>query len=101
MDTLEFVRLYRLTNEFNSLVFQRSFVEKTVKLKDKILLRKRSVIETVNDELTNRCQIEHSRHRSFSGFLANTIAALIAYYFFTKKPAIKYQTLHSTQLTVF
>ena len=76
-------------------------MEKTVKLKDKILLRKRFVIETVNDELKNRCQIEHSRHRSFSGFLANTIAALIAYSFLPKKPAIKYQTLHSTQLTVF
>lgn len=33
-------------------------------LSDKILLRKRSLIETVNDELKNICQIEHSRHRS-------------------------------------
>ena len=33
---------------------------------DKILLRKRALIETVNDELKNIAQIEHSRHRSFS-----------------------------------
>lgn len=72
-----------------------------MELKDKILLRKRSVIETVNDELKNMCQIEHSRHRSFAGFIANTIAALIAYSFFPKKPAIKYDAVHSSQLTVF
>ncbi len=33
-------------------------------LHDKILLRKRSLIETVNDELKNIVQIEHTRHRS-------------------------------------
>lgn len=72
-----------------------------MELKDKILLRKRSVIETVNDELKNMCQIEHSRHRSFAGFVANTIAALIAYSFFQKKPAIKYQPVKSNQITAF
>ena len=72
-----------------------------MELKDKILLRKRSVIETVNDELKNMCQIEHSRHRSFTGFLSNTIAALIAYSFFPKKPAIKFSPTNSNQLAVF
>ncbi len=72
-----------------------------MELKDKILLRKRSVIETVNDELKNMCQIEHSRHRSFAGFITNTISALIAYSFFPKKPAIKYQSVNSDQLTLF
>ena len=37
---------------------------------DKILLRKRALIETVNDELKNIAQIEHSRHRSFNNFIA-------------------------------
>lgn len=46
---------------------------------DKILLRKRAIIETINDELMNVCQIEHSRHRSFTGFVANLIAGLAAY----------------------
>jgi len=70
-------------------------------MSDKILLRKRSVIETVNDELKNICQIEHSRHRSFANFITNMVAGLIAYSFFPKKPAIKYQTTNSTQLRAF
>ena len=72
-----------------------------MELKDKILLRKRSVIETVNDELKNMCQIEHSRHRSFNGFIANTIAALIAYSFFPKKPSIKFEQESTTQIALF
>lgn len=38
---------------------------------DKAILRKRSLIETVFDELKNLCQIEHSRHRSPSNFIVN------------------------------
>lgn len=70
-------------------------------MNDKILLRKRSVIETVNDELKNICQIEHSRHRSFGNFLVNIITGLIAYSFLPKKPSIKYQTVNTNQLTIF
>ncbi|PJB57909.1 MAG: transposase [Bacteroidetes bacterium CG_4_9_14_3_um_filter_41_19] len=58
---------------------------------DKIMLRKRSIIETINDELKNICQIEHSRHRGFANFLTNIISGLIAYSFLPKKPAIKYE----------
>lgn len=72
-----------------------------MELKDKILLRKRSVIETVNDELKNMCQVEHSRHRSFGNFITNLIAGLAAYCFFPKKPAIKYETHQTNQLSVF
>jgi len=72
-----------------------------MELKDKILLRKRSVIETVNDELKNMCQIEHSRHRSFENFISNMIAALIAYSFFAKKPSIKYDLEKTNQLAIF
>ncbi len=57
---------------------------------DKILLRKRSIIETINDELKNICQVEHSRHRSFGNFLTNLISGLLAYSFLPKKTAIKY-----------
>lgn len=70
-------------------------------MNDKIMLRKRSVIETVNDELKNICQIEHSRHRSFTNFIANMIAGLIAYSFFPKKPSINYQTAKSNQIFAF
>ena len=73
-----------------------------MELKDKILLRKRSVIETVNDELKNICQIEHSRHRSFDNFIVNIISAIIAYSFFPKKPSIKFEKQpDSNQLACF
>lgn len=41
---------------------------------DKILLRKRALIETVNVELKNIAQIERYRHRSFSNFIANSLS---------------------------
>ena len=72
-----------------------------LELKDKILLRKRSVIETINDELKNICQVEHSRHRSFENFISNLISGLIAYSFFPKKPAIKYDVENTNQLALF
>lgn len=55
---------------------------------DKILLRKRAIIECVNDELKNMAQIEHSRHCSVANFAVNLVAALSAYCFFPKKPMI-------------
>ena len=55
---------------------------------DKILLRKRALIETINYELKNIAQIEHSRHRSVVGFTVNLMAGLAAYSFFPKKPMI-------------
>lgn len=55
---------------------------------DKILLRKRELIETANDELKNIAQIEHSRYRSFNNFIANTVSVIAAYCFFEKKPTI-------------
>jgi hypothetical protein len=56
---------------------------------EKILLRKRSLIETVNDTLKNVCQIEHSRHRKPINFLAHLIAGLVAYTRLPKKPSLK------------
>ena len=53
-------------------------------LRDKILIRKRPVIETINDELKNICQIEHSRHRNPANFLINLLAGVGAYCFFDK-----------------
>jgi hypothetical protein len=60
---------------------------------DKILLRKRSLIETVNDTLKNVCQIEHSRHRSPINFIAHLIAGLIAYTRLPKKPSLKIENI--------
>jgi hypothetical protein len=54
---------------------------------DKILLRKRALVETVIDQLKNISQIEHTRHRSFFNFVVNMMAALIAYCHQPKKPS--------------
>jgi hypothetical protein len=55
---------------------------------DRLMLRKRTVIESVNDFLKNICNIEHSRHRSITNFLVNLLSALAAYSFLPKKPSI-------------
>jgi hypothetical protein len=55
---------------------------------DKLMLRKRAIIETINDQLKNISQIEHSRHRSVANFLVNVISALIAYSHKEKKPSL-------------
>ncbi len=68
---------------------------------DKILLRKRALIETVNDELKNIAQIEHSRHRSFNNFIANSLSAIAIYCFFEKKPAIDVNFVNDGQLLFF
>ncbi len=57
-------------------------------LADSLLLRKRTLIETINDQLTNVCQIEHTRHRSPFNFLAHLLAGLIADCHPPKKPSL-------------
>jgi len=56
---------------------------------DKILLRKRAIIETINDQLKNISQIEHTRHRSPANFMINLLSGLIAYCHQKKKPSLK------------
>ena len=56
---------------------------------DKILLRKRALIETINDQLKNISQIEHTRHRSVANFMVNLLAALIAYTHQPLKPSLR------------
>ena len=57
-------------------------------LMDKILLRKRALIETINDQLKNISQISHTRHRSVDNFLVNLVVGFIAYTHQPKKPAL-------------
>lgn len=61
---------------------------KLMLMSDKLLLRKRSIIETINDQLKNISQIEHSRHRSPINFLVNLVSGLIAYTHQPKKPSL-------------
>ena len=60
-----------------------------MEMSDKILLRKRAVIKSVNDFLKNICQMEHSRHRSVVNFIVNVLAAVSAYSFLPHKPSIR------------
>lgn len=65
---------------------------------DKILLRKRSIIETINDQLKNVCMTEHSKHRSFHNFINNLVAGIIPYSFLPNKPTIKFDFDHNLVL---
>jgi len=62
-------------------------------LYDKIVLRKRAIIETINDLLKNGCQIEHTRHRCLTNFVGNLVAGLIAYNIAPKKPALNIEII--------
>jgi len=55
---------------------------------DRLLLRKRAIIETIIDQLKNISQIEHSRHRSVSNFFVNVLCGLIAYCRRSTKPSL-------------
>ncbi|ALT18664.1 hypothetical protein AVI53_07210 [Piscirickettsia salmonis] len=70
--------------------------QRLVLIFDKILLRKRGIIESVFDQLKNISQIEHSRHRSADNFMVNIVAGLAAYCLQEKKPSlgIKYNLLN-------
>jgi hypothetical protein len=67
---------------------RKNMRNRLLSLGDKLLLRKRALIETIVDQLKNVCQIEHTRHRSPLNFLVNLMAGLIAYCHQPKKPAL-------------
>ncbi len=67
---------------------KRNMKNRLLPLGDRLLLRKRSIIETIIDQLKNISQIEHSRHRSPVNCLVNIVCGLIAYCHQPKKPSI-------------
>ena len=72
---------------------RKNMKNRLIPIADKLLLRRRAIIETINDQLKNISQIEHSRHRSFTNFLVNLLAALLAYCFQEKKPSLRIDAL--------
>ncbi len=74
---------------------KKNMKNKLIPLEDKLLLRKRFIIETINDQLKNISDIEHSRHRSPTNFMVNLIAGLISYTWKDKKPSITTRNIPS------
>jgi hypothetical protein len=68
---------------------RRNMKPQLMPLYDKLMLKRRSIIETINDQLKNISQIEHSRHRSVNNFFVNLIAGLIAYCRRPYKPSVQ------------
>lgn len=66
---------------------------------DQAILKRRSLIETVIDELKNLCQIEHTRHRSLANFMVNLMGGIIAYCLMPNKPRlpVKHATVASDE----
>ena len=67
---------------------KKNMKNKLIDFYDKLLLKKRGVIESVNNLLKNNCMLEHSRHRSVSNFFVNIFSTLNAYSFLDHKPSI-------------
>jgi hypothetical protein len=68
---------------------RKNMKKKAMDFMDRVYLRKRAIIESVNDVLKNVCYIEQTRHRSVDNFILNLISGLIAYSFLPKKPSFK------------
>lgn len=79
---------------------RRKMKNKFIPLFDKLLLRKRALIERVNDQLKNISHIEHTRHRSPVNFLVNLVAGLVAYTFQPKKPSLHRRPDQLAQLPI-
>ena len=60
---------------------------------DKVMLKKRMLIETVIGQLKSQTQLQHTRHRSFLNFQVNILSALIAYTYLEKKPTLKLRVI--------
>jgi hypothetical protein len=62
---------------------------------DKIMLRRRFIIETVFDNLKSSMGLEHTRHRSPVNAIVHILACLIAYCFKPNKPAVNMKVAYA------
>lgn len=79
---------------------KRKMANQFVPLADKLLLRKRAIIESIFDQLKNISQIEHTRHRSPVNFVVNLLAGLVAYCHQPKKPSLHLQALSRLEVDI-
>lgn len=68
---------------------KKNMRNKLMDLYDKLMLRKRAIIESINDVLKNICQIQHTRHRSSANYFVNLMSGIVAYSFLPKKPSLQ------------
>lgn len=68
---------------------KRNMANRLLLLHEKVILRRRVLLETVFDQLKHLMQIEHTRHRSPTNFAVNLVAGLIAYCHQPTKPSIE------------
>lgn len=66
--------------------------KRAMSLWDRAMLKKRFIIETINDQLKNISYVEHSKYHSVNGFMINMLAGLIAYCLKENKPALNLNT---------
>lgn len=67
---------------------KRTMGNRLLPFDDALLLRKRGLVDSVIDRLKAICQIERTRHRSRTGFLANLFAGLLACCHHSSKPSL-------------
>ena len=79
---------------------KKNMKKKVMNVTQKFYLSKRGLIETVNDQLKNICQIEHTRHRKPVNAFVNLVSGLIAYTFRPRKPSIKNDKLFKPMLAL-
>jgi transposase len=77
---------------------RKNMPNRLIPLQDKLLLRRRTIIETINDQLKNISQIEHTRHRSLLNCLVNVLAGLIAYCHQPRKPSLRLRPFEQAAL---
>ena len=69
---------------------KKTMKNKLMEVHDKVMLRKRSLVETVFDYLKNKFNLQHTRHRSQINFLIHILSTVIAYQFKRNKPSISF-----------
>ena len=68
--------------------FKNKMKNRLVEWSDKLLMKKRALVESVIEQLKNVCHIEHTRHRSPTNFVVHLLAGLIAYSHLSHKPSV-------------
>ena len=79
---------------------RKNMKAKAISLWDRAMLSRRFIIETINDQLKNISQIEHSRHRSPNGFMLNMLAGLVAYCLKESKPTLNISDLERNSMVL-